>query len=824
MNQVLIRLLLFGWLLTICSADPLSYNQHIRPIFSDRCFKCHGPDAGTQEAGLRLDTAEGATAALEGDPQRFAIVPGDLSRSEVIRRITAHDPDDIMPPDKSELTLSAAEIALIKRWVAEGATYEAHWAFMPLNSGKPDQQIDDYLAARHDGLSFAPPADKRTLLKRVSFDLTGLPPSSEEIERFLADEAPDAYARLVDRLLASPAYGEHMAIRWIDAARYADTSGYQADWERFMWPWRDWVIQAYNHNMPYDQFTIEQLAGDLLPNPTLDQRIATGFNRNHRINDEGGVIAAEYAVEYVVDRVETTSAIWLGLTMGCARCHDHKYDPISQQDFYAFFSFFNNVPEKGKDGRAGYATPTIDVPQADMLPRLRALETELAERNKALGDADAVLKETIDQLRAQLDSETPSDAKLPKDIVAALGAEKATPKQKKRLEAYVREQHAGLKARASLAKEVEAARKKAFVKVMVMQEMETPRETFVLQRGQYDQPDKERPVSAAIPAVFGALPEGLSTNRLGLAKWLVQPDHPLTARVEVNRYWQMLFGRGLVKTAEDFGAQGALPSHPRLLDHLAQRFIASGWDTQAMLKYLVTSRTYQQSSKVTPELLERDPENILLARGPRFRLSAYQLRDQALALSGLLVDRIGGPSVKPYQPPGLWAEVSFQDKKRSTDFFVQDHGEKLYRRSLYTFWKRSVAPPQMATFDAAGREACSVGLVRTSTPLQALTLMNDVTFVEAARAFATRMLTKPRAPVHYGLKLASIEATPELIALLSKSREDYRKIFAANPEAAEAFVRNGESAVPTGVDFPELATYTALASVMLNLDQVVTKE
>jgi hypothetical protein len=1010
------------------AAETLEFNRDIRPILSDRCFKCHGPDAKTQEAGLRLDTEAGALALIHDSETRYVIVPGKPDQSELVFRIFADDPDEIMPPVKSELRLSAEEKDLLKRWIEQGAEFQKHWSFIPVTRVEPPSvsnpgwcrnPIDNFILSRldHEGMQPSERADRLTLLKRVGFDLTGLPPTPEEIDAFLADRSGNAYEKAVDRLLASDAYGERMALIWVDAARYADTSGYQADWERFMWPWREWAIGAYNRNMPFDQFTIEQLAGDLLEKPTQAQLIATAFNRNHRINDEEGVIAEEFLVEYVVDRVETVSTVWMGLTMGCARCHDHKYDPLSQQDFYRMFSFFNNVPENGKDGRKGYAKPFVDFPVADQQAAfleaekvLKAMEAkpktgdpdvrkawasdlrfslqsgqkpawEMADVIRAEASAGLTFKSLDDgsllvqppvaihpaydvtitlpagkltairldvladeslngqglapsengnfvltefelllndvataelspvplrQAQADYEQkrrpvahaidgkpktgwavlgggdnedraavfvlETPVDnvadhqwvvrmkhdtdypghyigrfklsatgdpapsldgqnATLPEAVKQGILAETPTSEQAKTLDDYFFENHPSM---AEARKALDAKRKavvdlksKAFVQVMVMNEMETPRETYVLNRGLYDQPDKSRRVSAQVPGALGRIDGKAATNRMALATWLVNGSHPLTGRVTVNRYWQMYFGRGLVETTEDFGAQGSLPSHPELLDWLASEFVRTDWDVKAMQKLIVMSATYQQSSKMTPETWEQDPVNILLARGPRFRLSGYQIRDQALAASGLLIDRIGGPSVKPYQPPGLWAEVSFQDKKRSTDFFVQDEGEKLYRRSLYTFWKRSVAPPQMATFDAAGREACAVRLVRTSTPLQALTLLNDTTFLEASRHMAARMMAQGPSPeerIGYGLKLASIAADTSLLRILTKGLADYRASFEEDVTKAAAILRVGESPQHDQLDPVEHAAYTIVASVILNLDQTITKE
>lgn len=1025
--------LALGWSFPACAADlpeRVDFNFQIRGILSDRCYKCHGPDENTREAGLRLDSF--ADATRQSSDGVAAIAPSAPDRSELIRRIFARSADDVMPPpDSGVAPLTETEKRLLHQWIEQGAEYKEHWSFIPVrrphlpaldNPNWPLNGIDYFTRSKMTaaGLSPSPEASRLIWLKRVSFDLNGLPPTPGEIDDFLADASAHAHEKVVDRLLASPRYGEHMALPWLDAARYADTSGYQADWERFMWPWRNWVIDSYNRNLPFDQFTIEQIAGDLLPNPTPDQIIATGFNRNHRINDEGGVIAAEYAVEYVVDRIDTTCTTWLGLTMGCARCHDHKYDPLTMTDFYSLFAVFNNVPEKGKDGRLGYAEPTVDFPNPavaeplrnaraglDLIERELAADTPAVREEKAgwgqrilaranvrevtqwdtlspariegpkgmtfqdegdgshritganpdhsvvtlhidprpgtatairlealkhpththgslarnvngnfvLGELECFLQPAgsnkplrVDFARAEADHEqagypvahaidgmantgwateshvkrenrtaiffpqsplkisqgdrlilkmrnetrftrtaiarfrfsTTSDSSpelkngsgVPDIVIAALRRNQRSPAETKAIDRYFRDTSLyfqPLRARRNEAQKlVKSLEAKRILKVMVMKEMETPRDTYLLKRGQYDQPDTARKMSPNIPRVFGDLSDGLPPNRLGLAKWLVSPDNPLTARVAVNRYWQRYFGKGLVKTIEDLGTQGALPTHPDLLDWLAAEFRDSGWNVKAMQKLIVMSATYRQSSRVSPQLLELDPENKLYARGPRFRLSAHELRDQALALSGRLSTEIGGPSVRPYQPPGLWSDVSFQSKSRSTDFYVPDTGEKLYRRSLYTFWKRSVAPPQMMTFDAAGREACVVRMTRTSTPLQALTLLNDTTFVEAARGLALRMMlaggATPEERIAFGLKLAAAEQNEKTVAILRRGYDDYRARFLARPESAKALLATGESRDGESLAPVDLAAYTVVASTILNLDQTITKE
>lgn len=1024
--QILILIALICVASCSLADDQLSFSRDIRPLLSENCFECHGPDAGKREADLRLD--------LEASAKEYAVVAGD-DESPILERIASDDPDLIMPPPDSKKQLSSSEIEILSKWVRDGATYEQHWSFVPIRKPQIDNSEEsgiDYFIRRKLGannLSFSPPADRVTLLRRVTLDLTGLPPTPEELSDFLQDQRPGAYSRVVERLLSSPHYGEHMALPWLEAARYADTSGYQADWERFMWPWRTWVIQAFNDNMPFDQFTIEQLAGDMLPDASLEQKLATAFNRNHRINDEGGVIAAEYAVEYVVDRVDTTSTVWLGLTMGCSRCHDHKYDPLPQQDFYNMFALFNNVPEKGKDGRQGYSLPILDYPNPLVADEIASLQAAIVQKDSELDSAvqaandeflawqqdlrdsiasqggpqwtplaldavkgsggvkferledgsylrqganpakstytatievdeqlidalqgkpitgirvDALTHPTLtgkslapssngnfvlseiradvrrkgqtrelafvkaiadhsqanypasqaidgnsgtgwaveghvkkedrslvvtldeplqaevgDRLRIQLvhasqfaqhvigrfqlsfsqqaEPNLEAGASVPPEVVAALSQSQSENKSKSEESHRVLLDHfkktdpsfaALRREKTDLVARLAEAKKQQFVKVMVMDEMEQPRETFVLTRGLYDQPNKERPATPNAPTLFGGLGER-EHNRLGFARWLVAEDNPLTARVVVNRFWQQFFGRGIVETVEDFGSQGTPPTHPELLDWLADEFRESGWDVKQLVRTMVTSQTYQQSSVVSSGHLERDPKNMLLGRASRIRLSGYQLRDQALFASGLLVPTLGGPSVKPYQPPGLWAEVSFQAKNRSTDFYVQDQGDNLYRRSLYTFWKRSVAPPMLANFDAAGREMCTVRQTRTSTPLQALNLMNDVTFVEAARCMAERMMRQrgdAKQTIQYGFQLLGLQGSPQKIEMLETSFREYQQHFSSQPDQAKLFIANGESKPSPDLDPTQLAATMAIASVILNLDEVVTRQ
>jgi hypothetical protein len=801
-----------GWLISAPAQAakpdaPVNYNRQIRPILSNNCYKCHGPDPEERQAGLRLDIR--AEALKRTELGHKAIVPGKPAASALVRRINSTKPDFIMPPPDSNRKLSPAEKELLARWIEQGAEYQELWSFvppkrppLPLVKGIswPHNAIDYFILARleAEGLSPSPEADKTTLIRRLTLDLTGLPPTLAEVDAFVADTSPDAYDRVVDRLLASPHFGERIAVDWLDAARFADTHGYHIDSGRDMTPWRQWVINAFNRNMPFDQFTIEQLAGDLLPNATVDQRIASGFNRNHMINFEGGAIPEEYLAAYIVDRVNTTSTVWLGLTVGCAQCHDHKFDPITQKEYYQLFAIFHNVPEKGLDGKSGNAAPVLKLPT----PEQRGKLTELA----------AAIKQTEEQLHGLAAKPTES----PGNDHADLAAE----------EKKLRDDLAKLrKARTALEKQIPTT--------MVMQELPKPRETFMLIRGQYDK--KGEKVTAGVPASLPPLPPGAPANRLGLARWLVDRRQPLTARVIVNRYWQMFFGTGIVKTAEDFGSQGELPSHPQLLDWLAVEFMEpsgggrSAWDTKGLLRLIVTSATYRQSSVATPALLAKDPENRLLARGPRLRLQAEFIRDQALAISGLLNEEIGGHSVSPYQPPGLWEELmSREDGKNFTaQTYVQSHGKDLYRRTMYTFWKRTSPPPTLITFDAPDREICTVRRARTNTPLQALVLMNDPTYMESSRKLAERLMTEAagteqRITLAFRLAMAR-RPKPAEIAVLTKIFDKELSVCHKDEKAALKLLRVGESKRDDKLDIAELAAWTTVASMILNLDETVTK-
>lgn len=1041
---------------------PVNFSRDIRPILSDNCFVCHGPDEQNQQAGLRLDTKEGAFAD-RGSYQ--VIIPGKAWESRLYQRISTKDEAQRMPPPGAERKLTEKQIELIRLWIEQGAKWETHWAYVPptrpelpkiKNASWPKTPIDHFILARleREGLKPSPEADRITLLRRLTFDLTGLPPTPSEVDAFLADSSSDAYEKQVERLLSSPRYGERMAMQWLDLARYADTHGYHIDSHRDMWHWRDWVIDAFNRNLPFDQFTTEQLAGDLLPNATLQQKIATGFNRNHMINFEGGAIPEEYQTEYVVDRVETTSTVWMAMTMGCARCHDHKYDPIRQKDFYRFFAFFNNIPEKGLDGQTGNAEPVIQIPSPEQGAQLERLKQEIAALEIRLPDKElAALQQEWEKTRAatlplpprkglvahyEFDGHLADTSgfynhgkTLRGDVTFGLGPvgkagefngethlslgnvanfERSDPfslalwlqsggftgtekglsliqrldpantnrgfelvfdesipigdlkrgahlyvhlihrwpddsiqvRTKTRLKmgvlqhvvlnydgsgkasgiqlfldgqpieleiiqdrltgsirnsgaleignknlgnAYrgqvddlrvysrtlnqseieqlaihnpIRSTLAGdpgklneeqLKARQqklrdyfltydapepyrkTYAEWVRLKKEKAQLDKMVptsmvMEEMKEPRETYLLGRGDYR--NRTEKVAPGVPSSLPPLPGGAPPNRLGLARWLLDPSHPLTARVAVNRYWQMYFGHGIVKTAEDFGSQGEVPVHAELLDWLATEFIGTGWDIKKMQRLIVTSAAYRQSSRVTPELLEKDPENRLLARGPRFRLPAEMVRDNALLVSGLLNPEMGGPSVFPYQPKGLWEEMAFGGVF-SAQSYTPSSGKDLYRRSMYTFWKRTVPPPALSTFDAPDREKCTARRALTNTPLQALVLMNDPTYVEAARALAQRMLTEagrdPAKCIQFGFRQATgRKPTAAEIRWLQELVHKERLTYRRNREAALKLLRVGESPFNERLNASELAAWTVVASSILNLDETITKE
>ncbi len=898
-------------------AQTLDFNQRVRPVLSDKCWSCHGTDAAAKGIRLRLDQEEPARAAGE----------------KILERISTVNKARRMPPLHTGNTLSIDETAALREWVAAGSPWEKHWAYLPPKR-QPGGSIDGFVKARlaREGLKPAAAAKRETLLRRVSLDLTGIAPTLEELDR------EESYEKSVDRLLASPRFGERIASRWLDAARYADTNGYQTDGERMMWRWRDWVIESFNRNKPFDEFIVEQMAGDLLPGATLEQRLATGFQRNHRGNGEGGIIAEEYLAEYAADRVETMSTVFLGSTVGCARCHNHKYDPFTQKEFYQLYAYFHNIGERGRYFKYGNTPPFEMAPTREQAGRLAQLDQEISEARARLaaGEAKGKLdwKPSLDlvelakatpgytdrfSLAAWVRFDTANGEVLAKTVageepmglglvwkqgrvqinlvqrwlddairveserVFAVGARHhiafsydgsklagglklyvdGQPEKLKVIvdelnqdfvvkepwrvgktavesRVYLRELEALEIAFLAGKAEGQAARRRQFLEtedrvawgkvvklerdraafvdtvptVMIMRETGVPKQAHVLKRGAYDQPGE--PVEPGVPAVLGKIPEGLPNNRLGLARWLVSKENPLTARVTVNRVWQMLFGVGLVKTSEDFGAQGEWPTHPELLDWLAVDFVESGWDLKKLIRTIVLSETYRQSSEATPEMLARDPENRLLGRMSRLRMDAGQVRDHALLVSGLLVEKVGGPSVKPYQPAGLWKELS-----GGADY-VTGQGEDLYRRSMYTFWKRTSPPPAMANFDAAGRETCVVRESRTNTPLQALNLMNDVTFLEAARKLAERMMREGIA----GSFRRVTSRTPEQkeLAVLEAALARYRGIYTQDEQAARSLLAHGDSARNAQLKVSELAAHTMVASLMLNLDEGITRE
>jgi len=791
----------------------VSYNRDVRPILSSTCFACHGPDATHRKAGLRLDTPDGATLALESGAR--AIVPGEPSRSALIARIDHTDPAERMPPVESHKTLTEAQRRTLRDWIAQGAVYERHWSF--ITPRRPDlprvkrddwprNPIDRFVLARLEveGLSPSPQADRATLARRLHLDLTGLPPTPAEVDAFVNDAAPGAYERLVDRLLGSPHYGERMAMPWLDAARYADTNGFSIDEHRDMWAWRDWVINACNRNTPYDQFIVEQLAGDLLPNATVEQRVATGFLRNSMSTHEGGTLPQEYRVIYLADKVDTVATVMLGLTMRCAQCHEHKYDPVTQEEYYRFYAYFDRAIEPGHGANNANTPPMIDV---------KPLIGDVATMKQRLERRLQRLRDWRDRLA---DKATHDDA----DVVAIFGDQFVSNGTARKTV----EREIGV-----LEKTVKAGK----VSVMVMQEQPKPGPTYLLQRGAYDQPDKSKPLAPGTPAALPPMPADAPPNRLGLARWLTHPDHPLTARVAVNRHWQMLFGRGLVATPNDFGAQGRMPSHPALLDWLARQYIDSGWDTKRLIKTIVMSATYRQSSAASPELFARDPDNRLLARGARFRMPAEMVRDNALAVAGLLVRYLGGPSVFPVQPPGLWREVSHYGYPNpfTSHVYIPDTGDDLRRRSMYACWKRTSPPPAMSALDAPTREVCTVERSRTNTPLQALVLLNDPQFVDAARALAAMTMRRDTADNHDRLAFAFRRATlrdpsPRERSILMQRLTDARARYRDDADAAAALVKPVTYA-PDGsdaLDPAEHAAWTDVCNVILNLDETITKE
>lgn len=738
--------------------EVVDYNFHIKPILSDNCYTCHGPDAGQRKAGLRLDLEEVALSELSESPGEYALVPGKPMSSIAYLRIISDDPAQLMPPPDSKLKLKAHEKELIRKWIKQGAEFEKHWAFIaPVKAEVPDNElmwgnneVDAFILKKleENGLQPSPRARPAVLLRRIALALTGLPPTPEQLQKLENDTSGKALSDLVDTFLASPAYGERMAQKWLDVARYADSHGYQDDSYRTMWPWRDWVINAFNKNLPYDEFLTWQLAGDLLPDATKEQILATGFNRNHPITQEGGVIQEEYRSNYVVDRTNTLGKGILGITLECAKCHDHKYDAISQKNYFEMYAFFNQVDEKG-------------------------LQMDAVQAKNQKYFADAPFMELTD-------AET-------EGVLNFIN--------KKQGES---------------------------VNVMVMNDS-APKTTYILNRGEYDQPTDS--VSPGTPEEIYPFSNDLPKNRLGLAKWVTSNENPLTARVFVNRSWSMLFGKGLVETEEDFGVQGSLPTHPELLDWLSRDFMDNGWDIHHLLKKIVLSATYQQSSDMRPELEKADPENILWARAPRFRMTGEMIRDYILASSGLLNREIGGPSVKPYQPEGLWEETNAGGDRGILTSYVPDSGADLYRRSLYTFWKRTLPPPSMTIFDAPSRDFSEVRRQKTNTPLQALVLQNDVQVLEAARVLAERTIaTETARPVEEVFRRILLRSPKQVeLQTLNDYYQDALDMYLENTADAEKLVAVGEYE-QLGTDPARTAALMLTAQVIYNLDETITIE
>ncbi len=1001
--------------------SPVDFREQIQPILAGQCFACHGPDEKERQAGLRFDLEEGAKESV--------IVAGKSDDSELVRRIFSDDPDVMMPPPDSNRMLTNEQKELLIRWIDQGAGWQHHWAFEPIRTVSPPPdgsawsrtEIDQFVLARLNDhrLKHSPRADKRTLIRRVYFDLIGIAPTPEQVQAFVDDRDETGWEKVIDELLASPHFGEQMAVAWLDAARFADTNGFQNDFVRSMWPWRDWVIGAFNQNLPYDDFIVQQIAGDMLPDPTPSLLIASGFNRNNRSNTEGGSIDEEWRIENCVDRVEATSATFLGLTLGCARCHDHKYDPLSHKEFYQFFAFFNNIDEQGVYNEArGNVGPMLKVPTAEQIAAIAEVDAKLAAMKKQAepkpGQADATVEAWKKELAEHpvdlpnpvyefvgtkrklpfgagpversiifpgnddtVEPIEPAPMKFERDVpfswtawvhgdargsifgqmdegatyrgvdgiiledgrlkvhlihewkvnaIAVISSARMTPDtwtyltvtwdgsskaagykiyfdgkpvavevdidtltetiatdvpfrlgQRKKSEFFKGEQCGyRLFDRELTAEQVSASLKQSAVQravqlrdgglgqhdtesldkyvgmlesnavrqdlaalqatrdkleseqetTMIMRERPDYRPTHLLKRGQYDLPDTSAELWPAIPSMLPQLAEDQPPNRLGLARWMVDDRNPLVARVAVNRAWMKFFGRGLVETPDNFGLQGTPPTHPLLIDWLADDFRRNGWDLKRLHKQILMSATYQQASVLAADQLAADPDNRWYSRGPRYRLSAEQIRDNALALSGLLVEKIGGRSVRPYQPDGLWEELA---GGANNGPYVRDTGESLYRRSLYTYRKRTVSHPTVSTFDAPSWEICQIKRGRTNTPLQSLALLNDITYVEAARKLAGRMMIEGGATVEsqirFGYQLAtSREPNERQSATLLDGYHEYQKFYSNNPAAAKALLSTGDSPVNDSLPADQLAAMTSVASVLLNLDEVITKE
>ena len=772
----------------VCAEQPIDYLRDVRPILAEHCFQCHGPDAAQRQSGLRLDQREGAVARLESG--KTAIVPGESAASELVRRIESADSDVVMPPLETKRQLTTAQQRILRQWIDAGAHYAEHWAYRrpvrPIpprtrNPNWPRNAIDSFVLQKLEAseLNPAPEADRVTLIRRLSLDLTGLPPTLDEVDAFLADTSPVAYERLVDRLLASPHFGEKLAQDWLDLARFGDSSGYQDDGDRPNFPYRDYVIDAFNANMPFDQFTIENLAGDLIPDATLMQKVASGFNRLHRHNEEGGSDPEEFQVVYAVDRTNTTATTWMGLTFGCAQCHDHKYDPISQREYYQLYAFFNSLKGEVVISKAA-SPPQVRVPAAIDQPQYDRLAAELAGTESRLKESQS--SPLLEELKARL--------------------------------ADLNSQREAIEKSASLA--------------LIWEEMQQPRPARILTRGDYQTPGET--VDRDVPAIFPPLQEsetvpGPNTrDRLALARWLVRGDHPLTARVVVNRLWKQCFGAGLVRTPEDFGVRGEPPTHPELLDWLAVE-LSHDWDTKRLLRLIVSSSTYRQQSALTPELREVDPDNRLWARGARFRLSAEEIHDMALAASGLLTRRIGGRSVYPYQPDHFYRDK--EDDPGEWKWPLET-GADLYRRGLYTFLRRTTPYPPYQMFDAPSRGECTVARSRTNTPLQAFVTMNDPAFVEATRVLGERIAMQ-EGTIHDRLLFAfrtvlSRRPSDREGGILAGLYQSSRERYASDPQAAATVISHGQMPRLSDVDAIEVAAWTAVAAALLNLDEAISRE
>ncbi|HEY4312968.1 MAG TPA: PSD1 and planctomycete cytochrome C domain-containing protein [Pirellulales bacterium] len=820
------------------------YLRNVRPILASHCFQCHGADDAARQAGLRLDEAAAAVAPLASGHR--AIVPGQPDESELIARITASDADTAMPPAETGKKLSAAEIKTLRDWIGAGANYAKHWAYVKparptlpalRDATWPRGAIDQFVLTRleAEGLTPSPPADREILIRRLSLDLLGLPPTPAEVQAFASDARPEAYTELVDRLLTKPDYGERWAAVWLDLARYADSQGYAPDGPRTIWRWRDWVIQALNNNMPYDRFTIEQLAGDLLPDATTMQIAATGFQRNTQLNTEGGVNLEEFRHAAVVDRVNTTFAVWMGTTMVCAQCHHHKYDPFSQRDYYQIFSIFNNTDDFNTDN------PVLDTPRVGRDLDFAQVKTELVVAQRQWDDAtklrDATQPDWEQTFAAKPSSEsaakeggsgeagsTPAavPGALPKEIVEilAVAQDNRDKKQQEKLQSYHRRLSSDWKAVNDRLESLKDNLEKISSTVPIMRDG-TPRPSFVYLRGEYQSPGEA--VTPGVPAALHPAPSDAKLDRLGLARWLVDAENPLTARVAVNRLWQELFGTGIVETAEEFGTQGEPPSHPELLDWLAVEYRESGWNTKHLLRLIVTSATYQQSAAVNASLVERDPHNRLLARGPHLRLSAEMLRDQALFVSGLLSTTMYGPPVQPPQP-SLGLAAAFGG---STDWKTSD-GEDSHRRAIYTRWRRNLPYPSIVAFDAPERNVCAVRRMRTNTPLQALVTLNDPVFVECAQALARRAIranatSETDRAAWLFRQTVGRSPSPAEAQRLADLQVQARTTLERDPAKADALATKPLGPLPEGISAADAAAWTVVANVVLNLDETLTK-